>query len=280
MAAPPGNQTKPAGFTTTFVGVTYAKATPANLAIANSPRGIGDLEEVITPVSLAQGVIDTTNGNTAVNGVGTNFTNVLVGQYIYYYNTAGEPVLLGKVLTVTSSVSLTLTANATVNNNDVYYGFTSTILGRRDEILIRIPVVAQQGSSVVIPYWDNYREINDGDSLTWFNDSSTNALDRVSQIGSPITPASPVVNIGYTIEPLYGWVPTTITSVGQQVQVYFTSTGAFPQFCFAKLNPYGDSEQPLPANALYKLFANENFALNGLVVTTNYLRSQLELAGY
>lgn len=279
MAAPPGTQTKPAGFTTTFVGVTYAKATPANLAIANSPRGIGDLEEVITPVSLAQGVIDTTNGNTAVNGVGTNFTNVLVGQYIYYYNTAGEPVLLGKVLTVTSSVSLTLTANATVNNNDVYYGFTSTILGRRDEILIRIPVVPQGSSSIIIPYWDNYRETDFGDSSTWFNFPTTNSLERVSQVGSPITPGGPV-NIGYTIEPLYGWGPTTITSNGQQVQVYFTSTGAFPQFCFAKLIPYGDSDQPLPANALYKLFLEESFDLNGLQVTTNYLRSNLLLAGY
>jgi hypothetical protein len=201
-----------------------------------------------------------------------------VGQYIYYYDTEGEPVLLGKVLQVTSTTSLTLTANATVTKAGVYYGFTSTILGRRDEILMRIPVV-QQGASVVVPYWDNYREINTGDSLTWFNDSTTNSLERVSQIGSPITPAGPV-NIGYTIEPLYGFVPTTITQNNQQVQVYFPTASLFPQFCFAKLNPYGNSDQPLPANALYKLFANENFSLNGLVVSTNYLRSQLELAGY
>jgi hypothetical protein len=64
------------------------------------------------------------------------------------------------------------------------------------------------------------------------------------------------------------------------VEVYFSNESSFPQFCFAKLNPYGDSDQPLPANALYKLFANEKFELNGLVVFKNYLRSQLELAGY
>jgi hypothetical protein len=273
MAAPPGTPTKPTGFTTTFVGITYAKATEANIAIANTPRGIGELEEVITPVSLEQGTIDSTNGSDSITGIGTIFTSVLVGQYIYYYDMEGEPVLLGKVLQVTSTTFLTLTANATVNNSSVYYGFTSTILGRRDEILMRIPVV-QQGASVVVPYWDAYR-----DSLNSFNNSTTNSLKRVSQIGSPITPAGPV-NIGYTIEPLYGFVPTTITQNGEQVEVYFRTASLFPQFCFAKLNPYGDSDQPLPANALYKLFANENFSLNGLVVTTNYLRSQLELAGY
>lgn len=279
MAAPPGTPTKPTGFTTTFVGITYAKATEANIAIAKTPRGIGELEEVITPVSLEQGTITSTNGSTSITGIGTIFTSVLEGQYIYYYDIEGEPVLLGKVLQVTSTTSLTLTANATVNNSSVYYGFTSTILGRRDEILMRIPVVVQQGASVVVPYWDAYRDIVSPNSLNSFNNSTTNSLKRVSQIGSPITSAGPV-NIPYTIEPLYGFVSTTITQNNEQVEVYFPTAPLFPQFCFAKLNPYGDSDQPLPANALYKLFANENFSLNGLVVTTNYLRSQLELAGY
>lgn len=278
MATAPGTETKPPGFTTTFVGATYAKATEGNLAIAKSARGIGNLEQVISPVSLEQGTIDTTNGSATVVGTGTNFTNLLVGKYIFYYDMEGEPVVLGKVLTVSSTSSLTMTGHAGSTQNDVYFGFADTILGRNDRVLLRIPVVVRSGS-IVMPYWDNYREANDGDPSTWYNSDATNYLNRISQIGSPITPAGPV-NIQYTIEPLYGYVPTSTIVGNQSVEVYFTSTSQFPQFCFALLTPYGNTNQAVPANALYKLFSQENFSLNGLVVTTNFLRSQLELAGY
>jgi hypothetical protein len=268
--------------TTTFVGITFYKDTEANLAVAASAQGIGNLEEEILPVSLEQGTISSTSGSNSVSGIGTDFTDNLAGQYLYYYDDTGVPELIGKVLSVSSATSLVLTADATITKADVYYGFTNTVVGRRENILVRIPVIVQSGGgSVIMPYWNNFRAGGSGSNLTWSNNVANGNLERYSTIDSPTVPISPAVNIPYTITPKYGYVPVTVNNgeVGP-FQIYFQTSAAFPQFCFALLNPYGDSNNPIPANSLYRLFASERFQLNGIVVVPNYRVLTLKEAGY
>jgi hypothetical protein len=268
--------------TTTFVGITFYKDTEANLAVAASAQGIGNLEEEILPVSLEQGTISSTSGSNSVSGIGTDFTDNLAGQYLYYYDDTGVPELIGKVLSVSSATSLVLTADATITKADVYYGFTNTVVGRRENILVRIPVIVQSGGgSVIMPYWNNFRASGSGSNLRWSNNAANGNLERYSTIDSPTVPISPAVNIPYTITPKYGYVPEAINNGGPRpITVYFLNSAAFPQFCFALLNPYGDSNNPIPANSLYKLFASERFELNGIVVSPNYPVSTLQEAGY
>jgi hypothetical protein len=67
---------------------------------------------------------------------------------------------------------------------------------------------------------------------------------------------------------------------GQKVTLYFQTAANFPVFCFAILNPFGEDAANLAPNTLYKLFAEEAFPLNGIIVTTAYSQQFLKLAGY
>lgn len=110
----------------TAPGIIFAKATPANLAVATSASGgvEADVTDRINPVSLASGFISTTptnitgtfsalsSGNTVVAGTGTSFTTQCeVGDRLYYYD-APDYVFIGVVASITSNTSLTLTAAA------------------------------------------------------------------------------------------------------------------------------------------------------------------------
>lgn len=264
----------------TASGIVFAKANDNNIAIANTQSGLGTLTDVIAPVTLASGKITVTG--TAVTGVGTSFqTDFAAGQYLFYYNYAGEPALLGKILSV-GSASMTLTENATVNVVGVYCGMAQTILGTSENLMIRIPVLPNvQGVSVILPNWGAYRVIESPLDTGAENNSEYSNLEQYSVIDTPAVPINPTVNIPFSITPVYNFQSyQTLDSNGQKVTLYFQTSANFPSFCYAILNPYGDQVTNLAPNTLYKLFANEAFPLNGIVATTAFSQQYLKLAGY
>lgn len=270
----PGNQT-PVRVTYTASGITFAKATEENKAIALTQSGVGELTNVISPVTLATGVITTTNGSTAVTGVGTAFNDDFAeGQFLFYYDNEGDPILIGKIANIASPTSLTLTSNAPSSHTDVNCGMMNIVLSGNESILIRIPVpINTQTNLATMPNWNAYRNLTTG-----FNNETYNNLERYSNIGSPQTAATPPLqNIEYTITPIYNFQSFQTTVNGQTVTRNFQTSANFPQFCFAVFNPGTDA---YAANTLYKLFANERFDLNGISVTTNYNPNFLTQAGY
>jgi hypothetical protein len=274
MATP----SQPVRLTYTASGITFAKANENNIAIANTRSGLGTLTEVIEPVTLASGIITVTG--TAVTGVGTSFlTDFAAGQYLFYYNYAGEPALLGKILSVTTATSMTLTENATTNVTDVYCGMATTILGTAENLMIRIPVVPN-GPNVILPNWGAYRVIEAPFEVTAENNSEFSNLEQYSVINTPQTPINPTVNIPFSIAPVYNFQSYEALVNGQKVTLYFQTAANFPVFCFAILNPFGEDAANLAPNTLYKLFAEEAFPLNGIIVTTAYSQQFLKLAGY
>jgi hypothetical protein len=275
MATP----SQPVRLTYTASGITFAKANENNIAIANTQSGLGTLTDVIDPVTLASGLI--TVSGTGVTGVGTSFlTDFAAGQYLFYYNNEGEPALLGKISVIGSATTITLTATAAINVTDVYCGMASTILGTSENLMIRIPV-AQSGPNVIIPNWAAYRVIETPLDATAYNNLTFSNLEQYSDVNVPQTPASPpLTNIPFTIQPVYNFQSYEAIVAGQKVTLYFQTAANFPSFCYAVLNPYGEANSVLAANTLYKLFANENFNLNGVVATTAYPQQFLTLAGY
>ena len=258
----------------TATGIVFCKATTANLAVANSLKGDGTITDIINPVTLEGGTIEISASNNTVTGTGTNFLANDVGKYLFYYDPTGEPVVAGRIQTVSSIGAATLTGNASATKSGVQFGFSNMIIGQSENILIRIPVV-NNSASRILPNWTQYRQESSGQQSGWFNNTNNGSLNRISGVNAPTVPASPV-NINYTIKPLYGWQVTKI-NIGE---VYFTTTNAFPLFCWAEYNPYGDSGSMLPPNALYKLFASEAFNLNGIVVARNVLVREMETYGY
>lgn len=263
----------------TASGIVFAKATAENLAIANTQSGIGTLNDVIEPVTFAQGLINITNGSTAITGTGTAFlSDFSVGQFLFYYDNEGDPVLAGKITSIANDVSMTLSENATVNKTLVNCGMSSIVLSTSDNIIIRIPVALTGfGPNVaVIPNWNAYKNL-----VTGFNNTSSNTLEQYSITGIPQEAATPpLVNIPYTITPVYNFQSFDTTVAGQKVTLYWQAATNFPSFCFAVFNPNGDADSKLAASTLYKLFASETFPLNGVRVTLSYNPGLLSQAGY
>lgn len=270
----PGSQA-PVTPTYTASGIVFAKANDNNKAIALTQTGVGTLTDVINPVTFATGKITTTNGSTAVTGVDTLFlTDFRAGQFLFYYNNAGDPVLVGKIANVISDVSLTLTSNAPSSQTSVNCGMIDIVLGTTENFLIRIPVpIDAQIQQATIPNWNAYKNLTTG-----FNNETYNNLQRYSLVNTPQTAATPPLeNIPYEITPIYNFQSYETTVAGQKVTRLFQTPANFPQFCFAELNPNGDV---LAANTLFKLFANERFDLNGVTITTGYNPQTLKQAGY
>jgi hypothetical protein len=277
MAAtpPPSGNQVPIRLNYTASGILFAKANEANRAIAQTQSGAGTLTDVINPVTFATGKINTTNGSTAVTGVDTKFTDDFeAGQFLFYYNYEGDPVLVGRIASIASDTSLTLSSNAPSNQSLVNCGMINRVLGTSENFLIRIPVPINTGTNTaILPNWNGYKNL-----VTGFNNSNTNNLKQYSVVNLPQTAATPpLTNIDYTITALYNFQKFQTLSGGQQVTRLFQTVNDFPQFCFAEFDPNGEN---LPANTLYKLFASESFDLNGINVTLSYNPSFLIQAGY
>jgi hypothetical protein len=269
----PGNQT-PVRVTYTASGITFAKATLENKAIALTQSGVGELTNVINPITLATGVI-TTNGTTAVSGVGTTFEDDFkAGDFLFEYDNEGSPILVGRIAQIASNTSLTLSSAAPSSNTGVYCGMMNIVLSGNETLLIRIPVPINTVTNLAtLPNWNAYRNL-----VTGFNNNTNNSLERYSDIDSPQTAATPPLqNVEYTITAIYNFQSFQTTVNGQAVTRNFQTADNFPQFCFAEFNPGADA---YAANTLYKLFASERFNLNGISVTTNYNPNFLTQAGY
>lgn len=265
----------------TAPGIVFAKANENNIAIAQTESGIGTLTDVISPVTLATGKISSDSTQTAVTGVGTRFKiDFLAGQFLYYYNNEGEPAMLGRIDSITSDVLLTLSANATVTQTNVNCGMSTTVINRMDNLIVRIPVVPN-GPNVIFPNWSSYRDINAQSDVTAFNNSEYSNIEQYSLINAPQTPIGGIVNISFTITPVYNFQSyDALNSSGQKVRLYFKTTANFPSFCYAILNPFGDDATKLAPNTLYKVFVSESFDLNGINVTTGFSQDYLKIAGY
>lgn len=262
--------------TYTAAGIVFAKANEANLATAKTLNAAADsLTEVFNPVTLATGKITATSGNTTISGQDTSFTtDFVVGDYMFYYTANGVPTLLGKVSAINSNTSITLTSGSPVTiTNPVYCGKTNTVIGVSEQILMRIPIVPNAQGQINMPNWNAYRIQN---TPTSYNVVANSSMATYSQVNNP-TVAGTETPIPYTITPIYDYAKVTINGF----QYVFATAALFPNYAYAILNPYGDSAvDNLPSNTLYKMFANENFTNNGILVTTNYPFLFLQTAGY
>ena len=264
--------------TYTAAGIVFAKANEANLATAKTINAAADsLTEVFNPVTLATGKITATTSNTTISGVSTSFTtDFVVGDYLFYYDASASPILLGKISAITSNTLMTLAAGSpvTIISPGAYCGKTNTVIGISEQILMRIPIVPTANGQIAMPNWNAYR-IQSG-VPTSYNLASSSAMTTYSQINNPSVIGTET-NTPYTITPIWDYAKVTTNGY----QYVFATSALFPNYAYAVLNPYGNSAvDNLAANTLYKMFANESFANNGIIATTNYPVLFLQTAGY
>jgi hypothetical protein len=269
--------------TYTASGIIFAKATEANIAVANTIDALDDsLTDVFSPVTLATGKITSAATNSPViQGTATDFlTDFSVDDYLFYYTASASPVLLGRILSVDSETQITLTEDSPVAISAVpaYCGKTNTVISASEDIIMRIPVVPISTlasgviSQIAMPYWNGYRTPPAQPSSN--NLTSASSMASYSQINNPSQITNSPVNVPYTITAIYNY---PITPGANTV---FATADLFPNYAYALLNPNGNSSVQLAANTLYKMFANESFQNNGIVVNANYPFSNLKSAGY
>ena len=262
----------------TASGIIFAKATAANIAVANTLKATPDsLTDVFTPVTLATGKITSSATNSAViQGTGTVFlTDFSAGDFLFYYTAGASPVLLGRIASVDSNTQITLTENSSTAigaTPGAYCGKTNTDIGIYEEILMRIPVQPNGPSQIIMPNWNEYRESPPPPVRTSNNEITSSSMDSYSQVNNPAVIVNTPVRVPYTIAPIFPYQSPSGT--------FFPTPNDFPNYAYALLNPYGSGNTGLAANTLYKMFANESFPLNGVIVTTNYTRALFAAAGY
>jgi hypothetical protein len=266
-------------------GITFAKATAANIALANSATGgaASDLQEVIAPITLATGKITCTSGSPGVTGIGTAFDKDFnTGDFLFSYDLYdANPSLLGKIIDIPSPTSIILADDAptTINAPGLYAGKTNSILAASDDIIMRVPVVSGGGTTFFLPNWNQWLSPA---SYGQLNNSSTNNLNQYSIAGVPTTEDPSFPNIQYTIRPFYeGWKTSAdIGGVKGPSVVYFPTTFDVPTFAYALLNPYGNADTLLAPNTLFRLFASQSFPANCITAGLRYSSELLRQAGY
>ena len=273
MAAP--NQ-----ITYTASGITFARWNPNNEAIANTYTGAGTLTDVIYPVTFATGKISITNGSASVSGTDTKFkTDFKAGQYLFYYNMEGDPALAGKIATVSTDTSMTLEAvYPGTSQTLVNCGMSEVVVGGSDQFIIQIPVPKNSATNTcILPNWINYVD-SFTPNVIGENNSAYSNIEQYSNVNNPQVPATPpLIEVPYIITPVSNFQKYKGSS---GLTVYFQTSADFPKYCYAKLNPYGDSSNVLPANTLFKFFANQRFQLNGITVGLNTDQETLYKSGY
>jgi hypothetical protein len=174
-----------------------------------------------------------------VTGVNTNFTtDFAAGEYLFYFDAGGTPILVGKIATV-SSAQIVLTS-----------------------FLIRIPVVANSGG-VFLPNWNNFRI--PPPTITSYNDTNVASISTYSTVGNPAVIGS-VTQAPFALRPSNVF-PTTTIELGQKV-LWFQPTPAFPNFVFAIVDPYGEQAGVnLAQNTMYQFACAD--VLDGFLAGAN-----------
>jgi hypothetical protein len=257
-------------------GIVFAKITQANLAAAYSQDGGDDnsLTDIIAPVTLATGKITSDDTTAIVNGFATAFTtDFAVGDYLFYYDNNATPILLGKIQSVDSDYQITLTDDSsTTLTNETFCGGSNSVIPRGENLLVRFPVIPQ-GQGIIIPNWDQFRQSPVTQSS--FNKTSLSSITTYSAVGDPTIYDPSGANVSFSITPIFPYTQVQNTNGYKYI---WTTANSFPNFIYAIINPYGLGTTRLPANTLYKLFANQN--TKGIVATTNYPVLFMQTVGY
>ena len=258
-------------------GIIYAKATPANLAVAISASG-GTDEEItdrINPPTLETGKITASVSSPTVTGVDVNFErDCKAGEYIFAYGAGAVPVLVGRIQSIDGEQQLTLTEDASSDADETPYGLMKILLSTNENILIRVPRIPLNEKQSYIPDWSAMR-VRPYDA-NQFNDQTTfTSLSQYSETGIPVVIDGSPTNIPFLIRPSNRFTVYTSGSY----RFCWREQRELPNYIFAVYNPFGEnSQQNLSGGTMYKLFTTE--LIPGILVQTNFSASVLEVAGY
>ena len=236
-------------------GIFYARVNAANLAIAQSNSGgvVGSYSDVIVAPSSITGAITSTAGSANVTNSGTDFTNDMANKFLWQFDINGNPILVGQILTVNSTSSITLTASCSSVATARPFGVSYTLITTRESVIVGVPVTPQDSSSVWITDFTAWRQ-SPRSVKTTYNDANVSQLVRYSNAGTPLVIAGSTVNVNFTIEPLQTFQNGTTSGT------YWQDAASLPTTNTALLNPFADTGVMLSALTMYRWRTEELLA--------------------
>jgi len=264
-------------------GIIYTRVNSNNTALAVSNNGTGDSIST-EPTSLIDGPtpkdgdIATVVG-AVVTGDATDFQNqgFEEGKYLFYFDaTTNAPVLMGLINSVASAISLTLTA-APISTPaggfaNLKLGWADNLITTQESVYMRIPTEsAGNGQQRKIPDFKFWR-LNNSLSATAVNNTSQTKLEQYSNSQIPLSIASPVVNIPFTIEVMNNF------AVANDPNTYWATTSVFPTHIWIKLTPTGTTQSTLLSQTIYRFSTQE--VTNSITVSVETTGATLNAAGY
>jgi hypothetical protein len=240
-------------------------------------------------VTPADGDTLAVNTNVVV-GDGTSFmSDFVAGDYLFYYDSNGSPVLFGRVsITPTNNSVLQLVNKWTTPIVNKYCGKINLVVNGAESFLIRIPAVPNGAivngfpTKVFLPNWNSFR-ITSGE-FTSYNDTNVSSISTYSLVGNPSS-------IGSATQVPYSITPTNIfnsvakpTPSNPQNRVLWpplstANNAAFPNFVFAIFNPYGNNQgENMAQNTMFKFLCAET--IQGFQAVANTTADTLIANGY
>lgn len=248
-------------------------ANNTNIAITNS--GVGSpTEEIAAP--LTAGTYSSGSGvNIAGETPGSDFNQWSTGQYLYFIDNNGVYRLLGQINTIPTSSTLTLVANAITYSPAIAVGMplaaSYSLVTTTESFYIRVSTQLTGGGlsagEANIPLMTSWRTQNTASAP---NNTSVTKLERVSNVGTPVSNAASVANVPFTL---------------RVMNVFSSNTGFtrlwpnqdFPDYIWirADLTPTGAS---LAGQSMFRITTEET--IEAFKITSNTTPQQAFDAGY
>lgn len=184
--------------------ITYWKINQGNTAIAVSNSGAGTPTEQIAAPLTTPGTATSSVAN--ISGVGTTFVSsgFVPGMYLYYVDNTGLYVLVGQIQTVTSNTALVLTSGVLTAFSAKAVVASYNLISINESFYIRISTEAISGVGLKMPNLTAWRTSNNNTSQ---NNTSQIALESYSDIGNPLSVASPTEQVPFTMQLMNVFTP-------------------------------------------------------------------------
>jgi hypothetical protein len=242
--------------------INYYRINATNTAIAQSSSGNGNpTEEITTPLASPGTFSSYNSGTLTITGTATNFNLFAVNQYLYYTDAStGNYVLVGQIATIAGNgLSLTLTtARVNLPTASSVLSAAYSLITNNESIYMRIATGAPGSppNGMQIPDFGlgNWRI---GNGLTGQNNTNQSVLERVSNVGNPLSNATVVENVPFTFVTMNQF--QTVASTNPFVPTaYFPNIASFPSYIWIEVTPQIGSSTVISAQTLYRFTTQES----------------------
>lgn len=246
-----------------FSGIKFYNQNERNTDIANAINStLSPTDEIIQPADAIQaGTVTVTQGSVTVTGdvgSGTNFNLLAVGQLFFVF-VGTVPKLIGEILTINNSTSITLKATgpSPINGSGLQFAATNKLIRTNQSIYMMVPTIIV-GNQFTVPAVRSIRNNTDGEG--WGGDSNRLSFAQASISNYPNIPTTPV-QVPYFIRKTTP-VPGIVNNTVQAGLTLVNYAGALPTQYWFILDPFPDTDpnrESLLANTTFQVFTQGDF---------------------